>query len=358
MGDKRNRKRSMISKGVACILITAMLMTMCVGTTYASEEVNAGSEESTEIIPQENTQKELAEPVEKNQDEEQATDKKENIQSENQTGESKDSPAEAFLKKSNVSKSQELKQTHQARAGILGETSEVDYTKEQSKGVVYDRYEKDESGVYKFYYVINEDAGENIVIDLSKCALEMWENDTQMPGDHYKFRIIIQNKSGKTYRYKDNSFVLAPGDTSNFGSMEDGSMLPVLTYDGQYMPIKLAGAMLPFYFYEDIFEVNSSAAITFEMMCQIYDYLEKAGYTGDTAITDYMLQYYNEKRNVNYTSLKQLFADHPDWVDGELVTSNGIWTMTEEQLQEYIQQYPWIADCSRSVTGNPMNCRS
>ena len=100
--------------------------------------------------------------------------------------------------------------------------------------------------------------------------------------------------------------------------------------------------MIPYYFYKDVFGVNSSAKVTFEMMCQIYDYLAKKDYTGDTAITDYMLDYYNEKRNVNYESLTDLFADHPDWLDGNLVTNNGIWTMTEEELLEYIAKYPWI----------------
>lgn len=62
----------------------------------------------------------------------------------------------------------------------------------------------------------------------------------QMPGDHFKFQIKITNESGNEYRYKENSFVLAPEDTSQFGSLEEGSLLPVLTYDGQYMPIALA----------------------------------------------------------------------------------------------------------------------
>ena len=229
----------------------------------------------------------------------------------------------------------------QPEVNYPSETSTVDYSKRQSDSVTYDGYEKVD-GVFVFNYTIHEGAGSNIVIDLSQCALEMCENETQIPGQHYKFKILLNNESGNTYYYKDNSFVLAPGDTSNFGSTEDGSLLPVLTYDGQLLPIKFAGAMIPYYFYKDVFGVNSSAKVTFEMMCQIYNYLDEKGYTGDTAITDYMLNYYNEKRNVNYESLTDLFADHPDWLDGNLVTNNGIWTMTEEELLEYIAKYPWI----------------
>lgn len=224
---------------------------------------------------------------------------------------------------------------------IPPETSTVDYSKTQSESVTYDGYKK-EGDVYKFYYTIHEGAGDDLVIDLSQCALSMWEDESQMPGMHYKFQIILQNESGNLYRYKDNSFVLAPGDASEFGSLEDGSLMPVLTYDGQYLPLQFTGAMIPYYFYKDVFGVSSSGNVTFEMMCQIYDYLAEKGYTGSTAITDYMLDYYNAKRNTDYTSLSALFADHPDWVEGSLVTNNGIWTMTEAQLQAYIEQYPWV----------------
>ena len=163
-----------------------------------------------------------------------------------------------------------------------------------------------------------------------------------MPGDHYKFQIFITNESGNTYHYKDNSFVLAPEDTSNFGSAEEGSLLPVLTYDGQLMPIRFSGSIIPKYFYENIFHVDRSGDVTFDMLCRIYDFLAEAGYTGDEAITDYLLDYFNEQRGVNYSNLTDLFADHPDWLDGSMVTSNGIYTMPEEELLGYIEQYPWI----------------
>ena len=229
----------------------------------------------------------------------------------------------------------------QPEVNYPSETSTVDYSKRQSDSVTYDGYEKVD-GVFVFNYTIHEGAGSNIVIDLSQCALEMWENETQMPGQHYKFKILLNNESGNTYYYKDNSFVLAPGDTSNFGSIEDGSMLPVLTYDGQLLPIRFAGAIIPKYFYKDIFGVGSSGDVTFEMMCQIYDKLAEAGYVGDNAITDYLLQYFNNQNGSDYTSLTDLFADHPDWLDSGLATDNGIWTMTEEELLEYIAKYPWI----------------
>ena len=234
---------------------------------------------------------------------------------------------------------------------IPKETCTVDYSKQQSEGVTYDGYEYDKTQkIYKFHYTISENAGDELVIDLGKGAQDFYENGTQMPGVTYKFQIFIENNSQNTYKYKDNSFVLAPGDTSEFGSLEKGSLLPILTYDGQYMPIQSSGAMIPYYFYKDVFGVNGSASVTFEMMCQIYNYLAQKGYTGESAITDYMLDYYNGSRDVNYTSLLDLFSDHPDWLDGNLVTSNGVWTMSESDLENYITRHPWI---DRFVSAKP-----
>ena len=232
--------------------------------------------------------------------------------------------------------------TIQPNISYPSETSPVDYTKRQSDSVTYDGYESDGDGNFIFHYTIHEGAGSDLVIDLAYGALDLWQNESQMPGDHYKFQIFITNESGNTYHYKDNSFVLAPEDTSNFGSIEEGSLLPVLTYDGQLMPIRFSGSIIPKYFYENIFHVDRSGDVTFDMLCRIYDFLAEAGYTGDEAITDYLLDYFNEQRGVNYSNLTDLFADHPDWLDGSMVTSNGIYTMPEEELLGYIEQYPWI----------------
>lgn len=221
------------------------------------------------------------------------------------------------------------------------ETSTVDYSVRQSESVSYDGYEE-KDGVYVFHYTIHDGAQGDLVIDLAQAALAMWNNETQMPGDTFKFQIFVKNESGHSYRYQDGSFVLAPEDTSLFGSIEEGSLLPVLTYDGQLMPIRFSGSMLPKYFYKDVFHVEEDVDVTFEMLCQIYDYLDKAGYSGENAITDYLLDYFNEKYTSDYSSLTQMFADHPDWLDGSKLASNGIYKMTEAQLQEYIAKYPWI----------------
>ena len=235
----------------------------------------------------------------------------------------------------------------QPEVNYPSETSIVDYSKRQSDSVTYDGYNyDDDTNTFTLHYTINENAGTNIIIEPSREVINAYTDkfgfNSLIPGDSKKFKIEINNKSSHTYHYKNNSFVIAPEDTSEFGNTADGSLLPVLTYDGQLLPIQFTGAMIPYYFYKDVFGVKGSGDVTFAMMCRIYDYLTDKGYTGESAITDYMLNYYNEKRNVNYESLTDLFADHPDWLDGNLVTNNGIWTMTEKELLEYIAKYPWI----------------
>ena len=213
--------------------------------------------------------------------------------------------------------------------------------KEQTEGVTYEGYEKKDD-VYVVTYTIEQDAPSDLVIDLGKCAGDLWENEQQMPGNHYIFQIQITNQSGKTYAYKDKSFVVAPGDASKYGTIDDGSALPVLTYDGQYVPVRFSGAMIPYYFYKNIFKVEKDVDVTFEMMCNIYNYLEKMGYTGENAITQYLLGYFNEQRSTNYVSLTELFSEHPDWMDGSLLTNNGIYTVSKEVLDSQIQKTSWI----------------
>lgn len=223
---------------------------------------------------------------------------------------------------------------------IPEETSTVEY-KDQSTSVTYEGYEVEEDNTYILNYTIGADAGDELVIDLSMGVLDVMSKESVMPGDSYKFQIHIDNASDRTYTYRDESFVLAPEDTSELGSLEDYSLLPILTYDGQYMPIRLSASMLPKYFC-NVFGVEDDNAVTFEMMCQIYTYLARQGYTGESAISDYILDYFNSQRGTNYASLSEMFAEHPDWLGDNMTVKNGIWTMSEDALDQYIAEYPWI----------------
>ena len=110
-----------------------------------------------------------------------------------------------------------------APGNIPAETCTVDYNTQDGEYIVLN-------------YTIEESAPENLVIDLAEKAIQIG-SDIQglVPGDTLKFRVNITNESGHTYKYKDNSFVIATNDSDQYGSLEEGSLIPVLTYDGQYL---------------------------------------------------------------------------------------------------------------------------
>ncbi len=189
--------------------------------------------------------------------------------------------------------------------------------------------------VAKIDIVIPEGAPADLVIRFDSIIDEL-QGITYMPGMIQDIAVTITNNSGHQYAYKDNSFTLATMDTSDFGSLEEGSLLPVLGYDGQYLWINNVGSMLPEYFYEKVFHVNSSGNVTFEMMCQIYDYLEAAGYE---SIADCITDYYG------YSSWDELVANKAGLADKVFATgttNNGIFDVSEEYLLQMIEKYPWI----------------
>ena len=239
---------------------------------------------------------------------------------------------------------------------IPEETCKVEY-KEQSDGIEI-QTEKDSNNIIHLDITINETAPSNVVLDFSSVIQEA-ENITYMPDAIQKFKVHIKNQSGKNYQYKDGSFVLSTADTDDFGTLEEGALLPFLGYDGQYIPITAVGSMLPQYFYQDLFGKGSSAAVTFEEMCQIFDKLEEKGYEGENPLDSYMLEYLNKELKTDYGSMEELYLEKPKEVSSILfssgVTHNGIYTVNEQDLQKYISEYPWLNTyiyAQRSAQGN------
>ena len=239
---------------------------------------------------------------------------------------------------------------------IPEETCKVEY-KEQSDGIEI-QTEKDSNNIIHLDITINETAPSNVVLDFSSVIQEA-ENITYMPGAIQKFKVHIKNQSGKNYQYKDGSFVLSTADTNDFGTLEEGALLPFLGYDGQYIPITAVGSMLPQYFYQDLFRKASSAAVTFEEMCQIFDNLEEKGYEGENPLDSYMLEYLNKELKTDCESMEELYLEKPKEVSSILfssgVTHNGIYTVNEQDLQKYISEYPWLNTyiyAQRSAQGN------
>lgn len=218
-------------------------------------------------------------------------------------------------------------------AEIPPETCTVDY-RPTSPTVKVTTGMEGETGIINLE--ITSEAEGDQVLAISDILMEM-SSLTYMPGDTQNIKVNITNNSGHQYQYKSGSFVLSTPDTDEFGSLEEGSLLPMLGFDGQYLPIAGVGSMLPKYFYKDLFGVKDSAAVTFEMMCGIYEALKEKGYAN---LQEYLAKYYG------YDSWDEMVASD-DQLGKKLFssagTNNGIFEeMSEEYLLKMIEKYPWI----------------
>ncbi len=132
-------------------------------------------------------------------------------------------------------------------AEIPPETCTVDY-KPMSSSVNVSMEKDGDTGILNLE-ITGEAEGDQVIV-LSDI-FELFASDYYMPGDTQNMKVNIVNHSGHSYQYKDSSFVLVPPDADKtFGSLEDGALLPILGFDGQYLPLRSVGAMLPKYFYE------------------------------------------------------------------------------------------------------------
>ena len=84
---------------------------------------------------------------------------------------------------------------------------------------------------------------------------------------------------------------------------------------------------------QELFGVSSSSKVKLNHVLNMYSYLEKAGYTGETALTDYLLDYYNGKLGSSYENFTDLAKEHPEMV---VVCREG-WLMISILLRRAVQ---------------------
>ena len=237
------------------------------------------------------------------------------------------------------------------------ETCTVDYSKQQSSYVTLSEVTGYWNTGYEVTYAITEDAPKDLVIDFTQAyelCVEKYRADSRWyfgPGDSIKVKIKIVNNSPNDYIYVNNSFVSAPQDTTLFGSIEEGNVYPALTYDGQLMPIALSTALLTDYFYDDLFGKERANRVSFLEMCQLYEKLEENGYTGENALSDYLVHHFNKKFGETYESIESMAEEHPDWLlnGGTSMPYTSTETLTNQELETFQKQYPQIAPFFNAV---------
>ena len=177
---------------------------------------------------------------------------------------------------------------------IMAEDTSLDTTNDGQgiKNVVTIDEEKSyfdsESHKYELYLIINEndDTDVKITIDEILGTLDMSHLNI-MPGDKYTGTVYIQNNSGHTYVYKNDSLQINPVRTSS-------QMTSFIGYDRKPISVNDTGAIsLTHSAILELFDKKASSSITADDMFKLYDKLREKNYTGDSALTDYMLHYYN-----------------------------------------------------------------
>ena len=204
-----------------------------------------------------------------------------------------------------------------------------------------------EDGIFKIYYDIGDGADGDVVLDFSMVIdmiNEWYRNVTgdenavykAQPSDYGEVDIEVTSSNGHTYRYKDGSFRLETADTSKSENLTD-----FVGFDGQKLPVESLGAIARSTPMTKLFGVFSSREVNLNLILEMKDYLEKAGYTGETALTDYMLDYYNKELGTSYSSFTELAKEHPEKVvDMQGGMADDQYYITEDQYNNLLQKYP------------------
>lgn len=232
-----------------------------------------------------------------------------------------------------------------------------------SAGVDVNYSIKLEDDKFKIFYDIGEDAEGDVVLDFSTVLTmidEWYQDQTGDPNAHYLVQpsdygmvdIEITTSNGHTYRYQDGSFRLETQNTSDEEALSD-----FVGFDGQRIPIASLGAIAKSTPMCKLFDVFSGTRVKLNHILNMADYLADAGYTGETALTDYLLNYYNNELGTSYANFSQLAEEHPEAVaDMQGGMADDQFSITEEQYADLLAKYPDLIG-KYSVTKSGRNGR-
>ena len=187
--------------------------------------------------------------------------------------------------------------------------------------------------------VIGKEAEKNLTIDLSNLIFAAFPDDQiYEPSFKYTFNIYIDNESGHSYKYLDDSFVLRTADYGSFTYNDSFKKGTATGYDGQILPVSFYAAVHEHLAIKELFDRKS---ITVNELFNIADKLEAKGFTGENALYNYVLDFYNKLYEANETSLEALLKAKPQ-LEKELFFEGNMWRgrMKPEELRTLCYQYP------------------
>lgn len=220
----------------------------------------------------------------------------------------------------------------------------------------YSNFVKSEDGSVRCTIEIEIGAGAegDQTIELSEEVLAIINQYAMkfMPGTSLSFDVVVKNSSDHIYRYEDMTM-----DTANIseGFSED-ELSRFKDDNGNTIPKFALGAVN--YSSQAIQALYDGQLVSndLEQMAQLYEKLAEKGYTGENALSDYLLSYFNEKMGTEYTTLEEVYQKDSDRfqkvTDG---AQNGFTgeSYTMKELEELAKTYPWLSEnCKLTPAGN------
>ena len=198
--------------------------------------------------------------------------------------------------------------------------------------------------VYTLYVTIKEGAAGDQIIDLGTKAVELFDKEIYSPGDSASYSIVIENHSGKAYKYKDNSFIVTTPNADGYNAKPDPDY-KVIGFDGQELPINFLAARA----YNDalvsLYGVSGTAQLSLRHLLGVYKKLETDGYNGKTytgseALSRFYLDFYNNKYGSDAKELYELPTDAIVDIQGGYRIANSTWvTITKAELNSLESEY-------------------
>ena len=147
---------------------------------------------------------------------------------------------------------------------------------------------------------ITSAAKDDITVVLNNAFVDVFNKVNFMPGTKWTANVTINNASGKTFEYNG----------LDVGTLQMKLNYPTgfKGYDGWELDLTQVAAIA--FTHPAIKKLFSTEKPTNEQLIGMYETLEGKGFTGDTALSDYILAYYREKYNNSDLTWDTLISDH------------------------------------------------
>ena len=192
---------------------------------------------------------------------------------------------------------------------------------------------------------------EEVLAIVSQLAKERWN---MQPGDNMAFDVIVKNSNDHIYRYEDTVI-----DIPNFSvDYEEDDLSRFRDDNGNAIPKMALGSVN--YSSEPIKALYDGALVTSDLreMAKLYEKLAEKGYTGEEALSDYLLAYFNEQMGTEYATIEEAYQKDSDRFHRlNNGAQNGFSqkSYTMEELEELAKDYPWLADNCKIMKSKTQN---